>query len=136
MLPHKARHWSPYLRCGGSCGAGALIPRLTTPEKHVFGAIFARREATPHFRLLELWTGAASSLSRAYQRLEDRQYIARFRRGWRLADSNPYDNGLMLAFLVWAHAREPYALMGLKVHRSRRWGLRQQVPGRTLSDKG
>jgi hypothetical protein len=42
---------------------------------------------------------AASSLSRAYQRLEDRQYIVRFGGRWKLTDSNPYDNGVMLAFL-------------------------------------
>ena len=44
---------------------------------------------------------AASSLSRAYQRLEDRQYIARFGGRWKLTDSNPYDNGVTLAFLAW-----------------------------------
>src|SRR5260221_7420968 len=44
---------------------------------------------------------ATSSLSRAYQRLEDRQYIVRFGGRWKLTDSNPYDNGLMLSFLAW-----------------------------------
>jgi hypothetical protein len=34
---------------------------------------------------------ATSSLSRAYQRLEDRKYIARFGGRWELTDSNPYD---------------------------------------------
>src|SRR3981081_2222655 len=57
---------------------------------------------------------ATSSLSRAYQRLEDRQYIVRFGGRWNLTDSNPYDNGLMLAFLAWAKKRELYALVGLK----------------------
>jgi hypothetical protein len=57
---------------------------------------------------------AASGLSRAYQRLEDRQYIARFGGRWKLTDSDPYDNGMMLAFLAWAHNREFYALLGLK----------------------
>jgi len=57
---------------------------------------------------------ATASLSRAYQRLEDRQYIVRFGGRWKLTDSNPYDNGLMLAFLAWAKKRELYALVGLK----------------------
>ena len=57
---------------------------------------------------------AASSLSRAYQRLEDRQYIARSGRRWTLTDSDPYDNGMMLAILVWGQNREFYALLGLK----------------------
>ena len=57
---------------------------------------------------------ATSSLSRAYQRLEDRQYIVRFGGRWKLTDSNPYDNGVMLAFLAWAKKRELYALVGLK----------------------
>jgi hypothetical protein len=57
---------------------------------------------------------AASSLSRAYQRLEDRQYIVRFRGRWKLTDSNPYDNGLILAFQAWAQKREFYAVLGLK----------------------
>jgi hypothetical protein len=57
---------------------------------------------------------ATSSLSRAYQRLEDRQYIVRFGGRWKLTDSNPPDNGVMLAFLAWAQKREFYALLGLK----------------------
>ena len=36
---------------------------------------------------------ATSSLSRAYQRLEDRQYIVRFGGRWKLTDSDPYDKG-------------------------------------------
>src|SRR5260221_14098064 len=55
-----------------------------------------------------------ATLSRAYQRREDRQYIVRFGGRWKLTDSNPYDNGLMLAFLAWAKKRELYALVGLK----------------------
>jgi hypothetical protein len=59
---------------------------------------------------------ATSSLSRAYQRLEDRQYLLRFGGRWQLtnSDKNPYDNGLMLAFVAWAQNREFYALFGLK----------------------
>ena len=57
---------------------------------------------------------ATSSLSRAYQRLEDRQYIVRFGGRWRLTDSNPLDNGVMLAFLAWAQKREFYAVLGLR----------------------
>ena len=57
---------------------------------------------------------ATSSLSRAYQRLEDRQYIVRFGGCWKLTDSNPNDNGMMLAFMAWAQKRELYALLGLK----------------------
>ncbi len=57
---------------------------------------------------------ATSSLSRAYQRLEDRQYIVRFGGRWKLTDSDPYDNGMMLASMAWAQKRELYALLGLK----------------------
>ena len=57
---------------------------------------------------------ATVSLSRAYQRLEDRQYIARSGGRWKLTDSDPYDNGVMLAFLAWANNRELYARLGLK----------------------
>jgi hypothetical protein len=57
---------------------------------------------------------ATSSLSRAYQRLEGRQYIARFRGHWKLTDSDPYDNGVMLAFMAWAQKRELYARLGLR----------------------
>jgi hypothetical protein len=57
---------------------------------------------------------ATSSLSRAYQRLEDRQYIARFGGRWKLTDSDPLDNGVMVAFLAWANNREFYALLGLR----------------------
>jgi hypothetical protein len=57
---------------------------------------------------------AASSLSRTYQRLEDRQYIARFGGRWKLSDSDPLDNGVMLAFLAWASNRAFYARLGLK----------------------
>ena len=57
---------------------------------------------------------ATSSLSRAYQRLEDRVYIARSGGRWKLTDSNPDDNGVMLAFLAWANNREFYARLGLK----------------------
>ncbi len=57
---------------------------------------------------------ATSSLSRAYQRLEDRQYIARSAGRWKLTDSDPYDNGVMLAFMAWAQKRELYARLGLR----------------------
>ncbi len=57
---------------------------------------------------------ATSSLSRAYQRLEDRQYVARSGGRWKLTDSDPYDNGVMLAFLAWGQKRDFYALLGLK----------------------
>src|SRR5258708_28912609 len=57
---------------------------------------------------------ATVSLSRAYQRLEDRQYIVRFGGHWKLTDSGPYDNGVMLAFLAWANNGELYARLGLK----------------------
>jgi hypothetical protein len=33
---------------------------------------------------------------------------------WKLTDSNPFDNGVMLAFLAWANNREFYTLLGLK----------------------
>src|SRR5258705_3938473 len=57
---------------------------------------------------------ATASLPRAYQRLEDRQYIVRFGGRWKLTDSDPFDNGVMLAFLVWAQKRELYARLGLR----------------------
>ena len=38
----------------------------------------------------------------------------RFGGRWKLTDSNPNDNGMMLAFLAWAQKRELYALWGLK----------------------
>jgi hypothetical protein len=57
---------------------------------------------------------ATASLSRAYQRLEDRQYIVRFGGRWKLTDSDPYDNGVMLAFMAWAQKRELYARLGLR----------------------
>jgi len=46
--------------------------------------------------------------------LEDRQYIVRFGGRWKPTDSDPYDNGVMLAFLAWAQKRELYARLGLK----------------------
>jgi len=46
--------------------------------------------------------------------LEDRQYIVRFGGRRKLTDSNPNDNGMMLAFMAWAQKRELYALLGLK----------------------
>src|SRR5260370_24849977 len=57
---------------------------------------------------------ATSSLSRAYQGLEDRQYIVRSGGRWKLTDSNPYDNGVMLGLLACAENRAFYALLGLK----------------------
>src|SRR5215469_14373028 len=57
---------------------------------------------------------ATSSLSRAYQRLEDRQYIARFGGRWKLTDTNLRDNGVMFAFLAWVQNRKVYAPLGLK----------------------
>jgi hypothetical protein len=61
--------------------------------------------------------GATSSLSRAYQRLEDRQYIVRFGGRWKLTDptdTNPRDNGVMFPFLSWKQKRELYARLDLK----------------------
>jgi hypothetical protein len=46
--------------------------------------------------------------------LEDRQYIVRFGGRWKLTDSNPDDNGVILAFLAWAQKRALYAPVGLK----------------------
>ena len=57
---------------------------------------------------------ATSSLSRVYQRLEDRQYLVRFGGRWELTHSDPYDNGFMLGFLAWGKNREFYGLLGLK----------------------
>src|SRR5260370_26259323 len=73
---------------------------------------------------------ATSSLSRAYQRLEDRQYIVRFGGRWKLTDSNPYDNGLMLAFLAWAKKRELDALWGFKGPPLEWLGIKPKTEGR------
>jgi hypothetical protein len=74
---------------------------------------------------------ATSSLSRAYQRLEDRQYIVRLGGRWKLTDSDPYDNGVMLAFLAWAQRRDFYALLGLKGPPLEALGIK---PANTRSD--
>jgi hypothetical protein len=73
---------------------------------------------------------AASGLSRAFQRLEDRQCTVRFGGRWNLTDSNPYDNEVMLAFLAWAHAREFYALLGLKGPPLEALGIKPKTEGR------
>jgi hypothetical protein len=57
---------------------------------------------------------ATASLSRAYQRLEERQYLRRSAGRWKLSDSDPLDNGVMLAFMAWAQKRELYARLGLR----------------------
>jgi hypothetical protein len=56
---------------------------------------------------------ATASLSRAYQHLEDSQYIRRSAGRWTLTDSDPLDNGVMVAFMAWAQKRELYARAGL-----------------------
>jgi hypothetical protein len=69
-------------------------------------AVLKRRESNRTIKRLYYGNDsrvATSSLSRAYQRLEDRRYIARFGRRWKLTDSDPFDNGVMLAFLAWAN---------------------------------
>jgi hypothetical protein len=38
----------------------------------------------------------------------------RFAGRWKLTDSDPYDNGMILALMAWAQKREFYALLGLK----------------------
>jgi hypothetical protein len=59
---------------------------------------------------------ATSSLSRAYQRLEERQYIVRCRGCWQLtnSDSDPVNSGFVMAFLAWSKLIGAYALLGLK----------------------
>jgi hypothetical protein len=79
---------------------------------------------------------ATSSLSRAYQRLEDRQYIVRFGGRWKLTDSNPNDNGVMLAFLAWAHNREFYALLGLNGPPLEALGIEPAKPGSNTERPG
>jgi hypothetical protein len=101
-----------------SCGKLSQLQRL------ILVALFEPRYAVMKRRafnrtLTRLYCGkdsraATSSLSRAYQRLEDRQYIVHFGGRWKLSDSNPSDNGMILAFLVWAQNREFYARLGLK----------------------
>jgi hypothetical protein len=73
---------------------------------------------------------ATSSLSRAYQRLEDREYIVRFGGHWKLTHSNPYDNGVMLAFLVSGRNRELYALLGLKGPPAEALGIKPGAEGK------
>jgi hypothetical protein len=79
---------------------------------------------------------ATSSLSRAYQRLEDRGYIARSGGRWQLTDSNPYDNGMILAFLAWAQKRELYALLGLKGPPLEALGIKPAKPGSNTERPG
>jgi hypothetical protein len=85
-----------------------LEPRYAVMKRRAFNRTIKRLYWGKDSRV------AASSLSRAYQRLDDRQYIVRCAGRWNLTDNSPYDNGVMLAFLAWAHAREFYALLGLK----------------------
>ena len=54
------------------------------------------------------------SLSRALQRLEQRGYIMRLDRHWQLTDSNPIDNGLIMAFLAWDQRIELYTKFGFQ----------------------
>jgi hypothetical protein len=98
--------------------------KLSQLQKLILVALFEPRYAIMKRRefnrlIKRLYCGkdsrvATSSLSRAYQRLEDRQYILRLGGHWQLTDSNQLDNGVMLAFLVWGQNREFYALFGLK----------------------
>src|SRR5690242_12815049 len=83
-------------------------PRYAVMKRRAFNRAIKRLYYGKNSRV------ATASLSRAYQRLEDRQYIARSGGRWTLADSDPYDNGMMLAFLAWAQKREFYARLGLK----------------------
>jgi hypothetical protein len=83
-------------------------PRYAVMKRRAFNQMIKRLYYGKDSRV------ATSSLSRAYQRLEDRQYIVRSGGRWKLTDSNPDDNGVMLAFLAWAQNRELYARLGLK----------------------
>jgi hypothetical protein len=83
-------------------------PRYAVMKRRAFNQLVKRLYYGKDSRV------ATSNLSRAYQRLEDRQYIARSDGRWTLTDSDPYDNGVMLAFLAWAQKREFYARLGLK----------------------
>jgi hypothetical protein len=83
-------------------------PRYAVIKRRAFNGLVKRLYYGKDSRV------ATSSLSRAYQRLEDRQYIVRFGGRWKLTDSDPFDNGVMLAFLAWAQKRELYARLGLK----------------------
>jgi hypothetical protein len=84
-----------------------LEPRYAVMERRAFNRLVKRLYYGKDSRV------ATASLSRAYQRLEDRQYIMRLGGRWKLNDSNPYDNGVMVAFMAWAQKRELYARAGL-----------------------
>jgi hypothetical protein len=83
-------------------------PRYAVMKRREFNRLIKRLYYCKDSRV------ATSSLSRAYGRFEDRQYTIRFGGRWKLTDGNPYNNGVILAFLVQAQNREFYALFGLK----------------------
>jgi hypothetical protein len=93
---------------------GLSEPRYAVMKRREFNRLIKRLYYGKDSRV------ATSSLSRAYQRLEERQYILRFRGCWKLTDptdvnlDNLGDNGVMFAFLAWVHNRKFYALLGLK----------------------
>jgi hypothetical protein len=111
-----------------SCGKLSQLQRL------ILVALFEPRYAVMKRRAFNrlvkrLYYGkdsqvATSSLSRAYQRLEDRQYISRSGGRWKLSDSNPLDNGVTLVFLAWVQKREFYARLGLQGPRLEALGIK------------
>ena len=80
-----------------------MEPKFATARPREFAAAIRRLywgRDTPNTR---------KSLSRALQRLEQRGYIMRLDRHWQLTHSNPFDNGVVMAFMAWAQHRELYA---------------------------
>jgi hypothetical protein len=91
-----------------------ILVMLSEPRYAALG----RREVNR--KVKELYWGADSdnvrkSLSRAYQRLEDRHYIRRYQGRWEITTDadRPFDNGLLMAILAWGRAPNAYAAIGL-----------------------
>jgi DNA-binding HxlR family transcriptional regulator len=80
-----------------------MEPRYAAARPREFAAAIRRLywcRDTPNTR---------KSLSRALQRLEQRGYIMRLDRHWQLTDSDPSNNGAIVAIMAWAQRRELYA---------------------------
>jgi hypothetical protein len=110
-----------------------LEPRYAVMKRREFNRLIKRLYYGKDSRV------AVSSLSRAYQRLEDREYILRFGGRWKLTDpidANPGNNGVMFAFLAWAQNREFYAILGLKGPPPEALGIKPAEGGSNTERKG
>jgi hypothetical protein len=107
-----------------------LEPRYTVMKRREFNRLIKRLYYGKDSRV------ATSSLSRAFQRLEKRQYILRFGGRWRLTDPNDTeanlgDNGTVFALQAWFQNRKSYALLGLMGPPPEALGIK---PAETRSD--